>query len=126
MVRHTVPPHSRVTDLLRPVLFRLEAPDDLSVDDVGADEVPRAVVPGREQLLLEEQLPQGRLALVALPPHFVLALRDGVHHVPPVAAQGPQLGTATGKQKDVTLSHVPLQSPEPVWVNLHELRKVLK
>lgn len=76
------------------VLPRLEASDDLSVDEICADGIYRGIVPGRKQLLAEVESPGGVLLLLALPPHFLLALRDSVHHVLPATAQGPHLENA--------------------------------
>lgn len=76
------------------VLPRLEASDDLSVDEIRADCIYRGIMPGCEQLLAEVESPGGVLLLLALPSHFLLALRDGVHHMPPATAQGPHLENA--------------------------------
>ncbi|KAF2985570.1 hypothetical protein EK904_009083 [Melospiza melodia maxima] len=73
------------------VLSKANAPDDLVVDEVGADGILAGAVPGREDLLAEVEAP-GRVALVrAALLHQLLALRDGVQHVLPAPAQRPHL-----------------------------------
>ncbi len=65
--------------------------DDLLVDEVCADLVLFAVMPGREDLLAEEESPGSVLLLPSSLPHFLLTLGDGIHHVLPTAAQRPHL-----------------------------------
>ena len=69
------------------VLSELHPPDGLLVDEVGGDLVVPGVVPGREDLLPEEQPPGGVPLLGALLLGVLLALRHSVHHVVVPAAQ---------------------------------------
>lgn len=73
------------------VLAALQPVDKLSVDEVCADRVLLAVVPGGEDLLAEEETPGSVLLLPSSPLHLLLTLGDGVHHVLPPAAQSPHL-----------------------------------
>lgn len=77
--------------LLAGVLARLDPFDDLAVNEVGANRVHRAVVPGGEQLLAKGEPPGGVLLLFALPSRLLLTLRDCIQHVIPAAAQRPHL-----------------------------------
>lgn len=65
--------------------------DDLFVDEVCADFVLFAVMPGGEDLLAKEETPGSVLLLSSSPLYFLLTLGDGVHHVLPAAAQSPHL-----------------------------------
>lgn len=73
------------------VLPQLQALDDLSVDELRADLVLHAVVPGGEDLLAEQEAPGCVLLLLASRLHLLLALGDGVHQVLATAAQSPHL-----------------------------------
>lgn len=77
--------------LLTLVLSKLQAVDDLLVDEVCADLVLFTVVPGGENLLTEEETPGSMLLLPSPPLHLLLTLGDCIHHVLPAAAQSPHL-----------------------------------
>lgn len=77
--------------LLTPILSKLQTMDDLFVNEVRADLVLFAVMPGGEDLLAEEETPGSVLFLPSSSFYFLLTLRDGVHHVLPAAAQSPHL-----------------------------------
>lgn len=77
--------------LLTLILSELQTPDDLFVNEVCADLVLFAVMPGREDLLAEIKTPGGVLFLAPFPLYFLLTLGDGVHQVLPAAAQSPHL-----------------------------------
>lgn len=79
--------------LLACVLARLHAFDDLSVNEICANRVRGAVVPGRKQLLAKAERPGGVVSLFTLPSHLLLTLRDRIQHVIPTAAQRPHLPT---------------------------------
>lgn len=79
--------------LLASVLARLDAFDDLSVNEICANRVHGAVVPGRKQLLAKAEPPGDVLFLFALPSHLLLTLRDRIQHVIPAAAQRAHLPT---------------------------------
>lgn len=79
--------------LLTDVVSGLDSLDDLSVNQICADRIQGAVVPGCEQLLSDGQSPGGVLLLPALSPHLLLALRHGIKHVLSTAAQRPHLET---------------------------------
>ena len=70
-----------VTHLLTPILSKLDSPDHLLVDEIGADRVLRGVMPWGEYLLAEEEAPGGIALLGA---HFLgvlLTLGNGIHDV---------------------------------------------
>lgn len=69
------------------VFSKLDAPDDLLVDEVGGHLVVRGLVPRREDLLTEEEPPGGVPLLGSLFLSVLLALRHGVHHMIAAAAQ---------------------------------------
>lgn len=77
--------------LLTLVLSRLQAMDDLLVDEVCAELVVTAVMPGGEDLFTEDETPGGVLLLASPPLCVLLTPGDGVHHVLPAAAQSPHL-----------------------------------
>lgn len=78
--------------------------DDLFVDEVCADLVLLAVMPGAEDLLAEEEAPGSVLFLPSSPLDFLLTLGNGVHHVLPAAAQSPHLqDTSTFQVTDIYL-----------------------
>lgn len=84
--------HSMLTYLLTLVLAILQSSNDLSVDEVCAGAVQAAVMPGGEDLFAEVETPGGMLLLPTLPPHLLLTLRDGIHHVLMPTAERPYLG----------------------------------
>lgn len=63
------------------VFSELDTPDGLLVDEVGGDLVVGGAMPGRENLLPEEQPPGGVPLLGSLFLCILLALRHGVHHM---------------------------------------------
>lgn len=73
------------------ILSQLQTMDDLFVNEVRADLVLSAVMPGGEDLLAEKQTPGSVLLLPSSPLYFLLTLGDGVHDVIPAAAQSPHL-----------------------------------
>lgn len=73
------------------ILSELQTPNDLFVNEVRADLVLFAVMPGREDLLAEIEPPGGVLFLAPFLLYLLLTLGDGVHQVLPAAAQSPHL-----------------------------------
>lgn len=73
------------------VLSTLQTMDDLSVDEVCAELVVSAVVPGGEDLFPEDETPGGVLLQASFPLCVLLTPGDGIHHVFPAAAQSPHL-----------------------------------
>lgn len=65
--------------------------DNLSVDEVCADAVLFAVMPGSEDLLTEAEAPGSMLFLPTFSAHLLLTLGDGIHHMFPATAQSPHL-----------------------------------
>lgn len=77
--------------LITQVLSKLQTVDDLSVDEVCAELILFAVMPGGEDLLAEEETPWSVLFLPSPPLYFLFTLGDGIHHVFSAAAQSPHL-----------------------------------
>lgn len=82
---------SMLTYLLTVVLAILQSSNDLSVDEVCADAVQVAVMPGGEDLFAEVETPGGMLLLPTLPPHLLLTLWYSIHHMLMSAAERPYL-----------------------------------
>lgn len=76
------------------------AAKDLLIDEVRADWIRSAVVPGCEDLLAEEQAPGGVPLLPALPLHVLLALRDGIQDVISTTPEGGDLVAGGGRDRE--------------------------
>lgn len=65
--------------------------NDLFVNELCADLVLFAVMPGGEDLLAEEETPGSVLFLPSSPLYFLLTLGDGIHQMLPATSQSPHL-----------------------------------
>jgi hypothetical protein len=76
------------TDLIQSILSKLDAPDDLLVDEICPNRVFGRVVPRSKDLLAEEEPPWSVSLTGSLLFGILLTLGDGVHHMVTSTAQG--------------------------------------
>ena len=75
------------TDLVHSILSKLDAPDDLLVDEVCPNGILGRVVPRSKDLLAEEEPPWSIPLAGSLLFGVLLTLGDGIHHVITSTAQ---------------------------------------